>query len=75
MGEVAQIAAKLVSTDGEDRYWDGTDLREELCCEIGDLLAVVAFVSNENHLDTALIQARMGNKLTKFETWHKGNKK
>ena len=72
MGEVAQMASKLVSTDGQDAYWDGTNLREELCGEIGDLLAAIAFLSNENHLDTALIQARMDRKLTLFEKWHKG---
>lgn len=71
LGEVAQVAGKLIATGGRPGHWDGTDLRTRLEDELADLSAAIAFVISQNALDTTRIADRRGAKLRQFEDWHR----
>ena len=70
LGEVAQVAGKLIATGGEPRHWDGTDLRTRLEDELADLEAAIAFVMQRNELDADRIVERRETKLRLFNAWH-----
>lgn len=70
LGEVAQVAGKLIATDGNDLHWEGTNLRERMQEEIADLLAACAFVIEQNGLDSNYIADRVSRKLGLFRQWH-----
>jgi len=70
-GELQQVAGKLIATGGESHYWDDTDLHERLHEELADTLAAVRFFVKMNGLDSNRIDARVGEKLQKFEAWQK----
>lgn len=70
-GEVTQVAGKLIATGGEAAHWDGTDLRERLQNELGDLRAAIAFVVNHCGLDRDAYLQRAEEKLKLFAAWHK----
>jgi len=69
-GEVQQVAGKLLGTGGESSHWDGSDLRERLQEEIGDLVAACFFVMEINGLDEERIRDRHQKKLELFKRWH-----
>lgn len=71
LGEVAQVAGKLIAAGGRTEHWDGTDLRARLEDELADLSAAIAFVISRNGLDAARIAERRETKLRRFETWHR----
>ena len=71
LGEVAQIAGKLIATGGEPAHWDGTDLRTRLEDELADLEAAIAFVIQRNGLDAGRIAERREVKLRLFNAWHR----
>lgn len=68
-GEVVQIVAKLVATGGRVDHWSGLDLHDELCDELGDLLASITFVKRHNVLDMQRMADRQYRKLDLFEKW------
>ena len=70
-GEVVQVGGKLLGTDGAEDRWDGSNLRTRLEDEIADLLAAIAFVTQENNLDDPRIQERRMGKLLLFHEWHR----
>lgn len=69
-GEVLQVCGKLIGARGEIHHWDGTNLRDRLTEEMGDVLAAVEFVAETNGLEWQTIQARRAKKLALFRTWH-----
>jgi len=69
-GEVVQVVGKIVGLGNMGQHWDGTDLRQRLQEEIADVLAASAFVVAVNGLDEAAIQARVQEKLQRFNRWH-----
>jgi NTP pyrophosphatase (non-canonical NTP hydrolase) len=71
LGEVAQVAGKLIATGGRPSHWDGTDLRSRLEDELSDLSAAIAFVIDQNALDSARIARRRDEKLRRFRGWHR----
>jgi NTP pyrophosphatase (non-canonical NTP hydrolase) len=71
LGEVAQVAGKLIATGGQPEHWDGTDLRTRLEDELADLEAAIAFVIRENGLDAGRITDRRQAKLRLFSEWHR----
>lgn len=71
LGEVAQVAGKLIAAGGQTGHWDGTDLRIRLEDELADLSAAIAFVTSQNNLDATRIAERREAKLGRFETWHR----
>jgi NTP pyrophosphatase (non-canonical NTP hydrolase) len=68
-GEVLQVAGKIIGAEGETLHWDGTDLRERLTKEMGDLIAAVEYVTVKNELDIAAMRAQADSKLTLFRRW------
>lgn len=68
-GEVLQIAGKLIATGGEATHWDGSDLRERLQEELGDLMAACRFFVVAN-LPEADVFERMLKKERLFWQWH-----
>ena len=69
MGELGQVIGKLVGTGGEAHHWDGSDLRERLHEEIGDVMAAIRFFAEVNRLDSARILARAESKFARFVQW------
>ncbi len=67
-GEVTQIIGKLMGTGGRSDHWDGTNLRERLIEEIGDVLAACEFVADFN-LMMLEVHSRRDIKLSLFEKW------
>jgi NTP pyrophosphatase (non-canonical NTP hydrolase) len=48
VGELGQVLGKLIATHGAAEHWDGTNLRQRLIEEMGDVLAAVDFVGQMN---------------------------
>ena len=69
-GEVIQVAGKLLATGGAVDHWHGTNLRDRLIDEMGDLLAAVEFVAHVNKVE-ADVMARAADKLHIFRQWHR----
>lgn len=69
-GEVHQVLGKLIATGGKSAHWDGSDLRERLQEELGDLMAACIFVMEANSLDEKTIKSRSADKLALFHRWH-----
>jgi hypothetical protein len=76
MGELQQVLGKLLGTAGEAAHWDGSDLRERLVEEIGDLQAALVFFEENNMTESERDQiAERGiKKVQLFEKWHRGEK-
>lgn len=68
-GEVVQVIGKLMGTGGERMHWDGSDLRQRLIEEIGDVLAACEFVAITNDLETD-VEIRRDAKLKLFFKWN-----
>jgi NTP pyrophosphatase (non-canonical NTP hydrolase) len=71
-GEVIQVSGKLIASHGESAHFDGSDLRERLADELGDLIAAIEFVEDHNQLDVDRIRQRIAAKRALFEQWHRG---
>lgn len=69
-GEIGQVAGKLIATDGHEKHWDGTNLRERIQDELADMLAACSFVIEKNGLDAGAIHNRTAKKLALFKQWH-----
>jgi NTP pyrophosphatase (non-canonical NTP hydrolase) len=70
LGEVGQVAGKLIATNGEASHWDGSNLRERLEEELADLAAAISFVIETNGLDIGRVFERRQRKLEQFHRWH-----
>jgi len=72
-GEVLQICGKIMSIRGASIYYKGEDLRSELEDEVGDLLASLTYLIQENKLDRAKINRRVQYKLARYAIWKDTN--
>lgn len=70
MGELHQVLGKLIATGGEAQHWDGSNLRERLVEEMGDVRAALSFVAAVNDLDPDAIHRRHFTKSVLFNQWH-----
>lgn len=70
-GEVVQVIGKLMGTGGDPMHWDGSDLRQRLVEELGDLQAAITFVIAYCDIDPAAVGLRTAQKLTVFDQWHR----
>lgn len=70
-GEVAQVIGKLMGTQGVEQHWDGTNLRERITDEIGDVLAAIQFVVDHCDLNAHRVAMRAEHKRDLFEKWHR----
>lgn len=77
MGEALQVFGKLIGTGGNPSHWGGSDLRERLVEELGDVLAAIGFFSLSNLSEQELddMTDRTEAKLQLFEKWHDGQQK
>lgn len=69
LGRVQQVAGKIIGNEGKDNHWDGSNLRQRLIEEFGDLGAALRFVAERNGLDNAALQQRLDHKLALFHQW------
>ena len=72
--EVTQVAQKLVAYpelefDDIDKHPDGSNLRQRLEEEMGDVLAAIDFVTTKLNLASESIQDRRALKLVTFRRW------
>ena len=68
-GEVVQVGGKLLGSRGEVEHWDGSNLKDRLEDEIGDVLAACSFVVQKNGLNAQKISSRHHEKLKLFLSW------
>lgn len=70
-GEVLQVIGKLMATHGNAAHWDGTDLRQRLLAELGDLAGAFEFVVGFlPAADLVAVRARAREKYALFQKWH-----
>lgn len=72
MGELQQVLGKLIGSRGETTHYDGSDLRQRLVEEMGDLRASLEFFieSNMSLKEAQDISVRSAKKLERFRKWH-----
>lgn len=70
-GEVIQVAAKKCAYMDVEIHPDGSDMKERLIEELGDLKAAMMFVEAKLMLDTCKIDDRALMKLKRFNEWDK----
>lgn len=72
MGEALQVLGKVIATHGATDHWDGSDLRERLIEELGDVLGAMQFWQAENldAFERIRLSQRAEGKRRLFETWH-----
>ena len=70
-GELQQVLGKRLAYWDRDDHWDGSNLRDRMIEEMGDVLAAITFVAKENGLDWAAIQRRCIAKQALYQDWHK----
>lgn len=70
-GEVLQIVGKIVGTGGDTKHWAEENLATRLEEELGDALAAINFVMDNNpQLRRSAILLRCLEKQQRFEQWH-----
>lgn len=70
-GELVQVLGKLIGAGGATEHWDGTDLRQRLVEEIGDVRAALEFFTAAAELPAAEIDQRARRKRAEYERWHR----
>lgn len=70
LGELAQVAAKKLAYPDTDEHPDGAgSLKTRMEDEIGDVLAIIDFVSHKFRLNTRRILDRKNEKAERFGRW------
>jgi NTP pyrophosphatase (non-canonical NTP hydrolase) len=69
-GELQQVLGKLIALGGATAHWDGSDLRERLIEEIGDVSAALNFFVTTNNLPMDRVVHRRATKSALFAYWH-----
>jgi len=72
MGELHQVLGKLIGSHGETAHFDGTDLRQKMVEEIGDLRAALSLFQDLNltEAENEQVKERIMLKITRFAKWH-----
>lgn len=68
-GELQQVLGKRLAMWDQDEHWDGTNLRERMVEEMGDVIAAVWFVVDQFKLDSSAVLERVDQKWKLFTTW------
>jgi NTP pyrophosphatase (non-canonical NTP hydrolase) len=68
-GELQQVLGKRLAYWTADKHPDGSDLRERMQEEMGDVLAAIWFVVDMLDLDADAIERRQDHKHGLFNTW------
>lgn len=69
LGQLVQVLGKKLAYWDADDHWDGSNLRERLQDEMGDVRAALDFVEERLRLDHEVIQARRRKKAALFDAW------
>jgi hypothetical protein len=71
MGELSQVLGKLIGSHGEVEHYDGSNLRDKLVEEIGDLRAALSFFQEFNMTpeENNAVAERIGKKIVLFMKW------
>lgn len=71
MGELQQVLGKFLATGGSPEHWDGSDLRQRLIEELGDLSAAILIFGDLNltHEESERVNARGRDKYALFSQW------
>lgn len=74
-GELVQVLGKLMATDGEPEHWDGSNLRDRMIEEMGDVFGAIEFVSTMNFTDEEFVRMRdrARAKFSLFSAWREGH--
>lgn len=71
MGELTQVAGKRLAYYTTDDHPDGgPPLRERLVNEMGDVIAAINFVAEQEDLDWSQVIMRSIDKKRVYERWH-----
>lgn len=73
-GEVVQVGGKIIATGGNFEHWDGTNLRQRIVEEMGDVHAAIRFLIEQNDINISEIVTRSDAKLKLFRKWNKEQK-
>jgi len=72
LGELQQVLGKLIATAGAEQHWDGSNLRDRIVEEIGDVVAALTLFETLNMTDDEC--RRVGDrallKVATFQAWH-----
>lgn len=68
-GELVQVCGKKLACYQSDAHWDGTDLKDRMECEMGDVYAAIMLVTDKLGLDSSHIASQAHRKLTLFREW------
>ena len=68
-GELVQVCGKRLAYWTTDEHPDGTNLRERMEDEMGDVLAAIEFVTDQLGLDADRIERRTTEKHMQFRVW------
>ncbi len=69
LGQLQQVLGKRLAMWDQDEHWDGTNLRQRMVEEMGDVAAAMDFVAMQFGLSTTAIAQRRLHKLRLFGTW------
>jgi NTP pyrophosphatase (non-canonical NTP hydrolase) len=69
-GELNQVLGKLIGAGGVVEHWDGSNLRDRLIEELGDVAAAVEFFVAASGLSVDEVNARKAKKLDRYWSWH-----
>jgi NTP pyrophosphatase (non-canonical NTP hydrolase) len=68
-GELQQVLGKRLAYWTTDEHPDGSNLRDRMQDEMGDVLAAIDFVIKHLNLDSWAVADRHARKLALFDTW------
>lgn len=67
-GELQQVLGKRLAMWDQDEHWDGTNLRERMAEEMGDVVAAIRFVGQMFDIEREVLR-RADSKFRLFSTW------
>jgi len=76
LGELGQVLGKLIGSHGETDHYDGSDLRQRMVEEIGDVQGAILFFLEHNMTEAEKdrVAERAHKKFELFEKWHREGK-
>jgi NTP pyrophosphatase (non-canonical NTP hydrolase) len=73
-GELLDVIGKIIGNGGSTTHYDGTNLAQRLCDELGDVEAAIAYLTAHNLFEGGswrqAIEARRESKFALFQRWH-----
>lgn len=73
-GEVSQVLAKLVGSNGNLDYFGKGSLEDKIVEELGDLHAAITWFIQHNDISAKKVARRSQEKQAKYTKWHNGGR-